>query len=619
MSAKIESLQPTLDQRALERGVHQLGLLYGMSGLEVVTKPGAGWSCAKTDRGLTITIDPQQSVEGNGVDNKAELAPAAVSPEVTSLFITAHELGHANDFLDPSWRLPAKPSPARAFFDCLTDDTVIDRRNRRVPLLDANADEVYSHQIPSDLTDFPKHVQLMYGIRISTVVDNPTMTMDESVAGTIASLAEYEKNEQVFNILEVLTDPRTSLTERRRIAEKFILPHFEALLEQDKQEDGGRGDPRAGKGEGEFESIYAQYEEAVHGHQRKGEGEGQEPQPAQGEASDQSAGSSSLGEQIAKAVKQAIEEQAKEAKAQSQARSDPRNEQSEALLAELAGTVAAEMQLSQGDAESYVRSLDKWTPTIKEVANVFLKLAAPANIIKSPRYNSSAHTEGLRLHPRTLAGVALQLATDQEQAIWQPVEQKARRQEVTFGGLDVHLIVDVSGSMAGAKAQCAADTAVCLIEGLQLARHKVAREVGQAHQPDVRTQIIAFGSGTEILSPLSYEPSGPQKGKTYTNLLEASSSATLVNGSLENVKQAAKNNPKRDAIVIVVSDGQFGDHDTAARTVAEMPKSVYVAHLVIGGGVQKFISNNHEAVGNPSLLPAKLHGVLTDYIRRNQL
>ena len=620
MSAKNESLQPALDQRALERGVHQLGLLYGMSGLEVVTKPGAGWSCAKTDRGLTITVDPQQSIEGNGVDSKAELASTAVSPEVTSLFITAHELGHANDFLDPNWRPPLKPSSARAFFDCLTDDTVIDRRNRRVPLLDANADEVYSHQIPSDLTDLPKHVQLMYGIRIGTVVDNPTLTMDESVAGIIASLGEYEKNEQIFNILEVLTDPRTSLTERRRIAEKFILPHFEALLEQDKQEGGGEGDPQSEDGEGGFESIYAQYEEAVHGHQHKGDGDEQESQQAQGDTSDQPSSGGSLGEQIAEAVKQAVEEQAKEAaKTQSQARSNSANEQSEIQLSELAGTVAAEMQLSQGDAESYVRSLDKWAPTIKEVANVFLKLAAPSNIIKSPRYNSSAHIEGLRLHPRTLAGVALQLATDQEQAIWQPIEQKARRQEVTFGGLDVHLIVDVSGSMAGAKAQCAADTAVCLIEGLQLARHKVAREVGQAHQPDVRTQIIAFGSGTEVLSPLSYEPTDPQKGKTYTNLLEANSSATLVSGSLENVKQAANGNPKRDAIAIVVSDGQFGDHDAAARTVAEMPKSVYVAHLIIGGGVQKFISNNHEAVGNPSLLPGKLHGVLADYIRRSQL
>ncbi|MFO0970727.1 MAG: vWA domain-containing protein [Candidatus Saccharimonadales bacterium] len=103
-----------------------------------------------------------------------------------------------------------------------------------------------------------------------------------------------------------------------------------------------------------------------------------------------------------------------------------------------------------------------------------------------------------------MAGVALQLETDQPQAVWQPVVRSAARQDVAFGGLDVHLVVDVSGSMAsGGKAQCAADTALCLTEGLQLARYKVAQDSTQYQQPDVRVQITAFGSGAEVLSPLS--------------------------------------------------------------------------------------------------------------------
>ncbi len=623
-NAEIESIQPSWDQQELESGVRQLGLLYGISGLEVVTRPGAGWSCAKTEHGLTVTIDPQQTIEGNGVDAAVpETDRPEVSPEVTSLFITAHELGHANDFLDPNWRRSSQPKPSRDFFDCLVDDTVIDKRNRRVPLLDAHADDVYSHQIPSDLTELPQHVQLLYGMRVGTVVKEPSLTMDESVSGILNSLVKYEKNGQVFNILDVLTDPRTSLAERRRIADKFILPHFEALLEEDKQEQDGGNQSESGDGEGDFQDIYDAYEQAVHGHQQ-GDGEGEQSSRAQAEASGQPSNGGSLSEQIAEAIKEAAaEQQAKNAaKANAQTSSAKATEedaaQHEAQLSELAGTVAAEMQLSAGDAESYVRSLDQWTPTIKEVASVFMKLAAPANVIMSPRYATGAHTEGVRLHPRTMARVALQLDADQDQAIWQPIVREAHRQEVTFGGLDVHLLVDVSGSMAGAKAQCAADTALCLVEGLQLARHNVARTAGKFHQPDVRTQIIAFGSGTEVLSPLSEAPTGQQKGKTYTNLLEADSSSTLVNGALESVKQASTVKPKRDAIAIIVSDGHFGDHDKALATVASMPKSVYVAHLVIGGDVQTFISDNHEAVGNPSVLPGKLHGILADYIRRSQ-
>lgn len=623
---ELEPIQPWWDQRTLEQGVHQLGLLYGIRGLEVAVKPGAGWSCAKTEHGLTITVDPQQTVEGNGFEGKVGTEHPEISPEVTSLFITAHELGHANDYLDPNWRKPAKPEPAGDFFNCLVDDTVIDKRNRRVPMLDACADAVYSHQMPSALTELPRHVQLMLGMRVGTVIDNPSLTMDDQVADILTSLKEYQKGEQTFDIMDVLTDPRTTLTERRRIADKFIRPHFDALLEQDKQEHGDQGE--SDQGEGEFEATYEQYEQAVHGHQHSDEGEGQQSeqsQGAEGESSTKPTQGNGLAEQIAEVLKQTYEElrtQQEAAIAKAQAKlaetQGTDEEQHEAQLSELAGTVAAEMHLSPGDAESYVRSLDKWTRTIQGVADVFMKLAAPADVIMSPRYRRNAHTEGARLHPRTMAGVALQLATNQDQAIWQPIVRESHRQEFTFGGLDVHLLVDVSGSMAGPKAQCAADTAMCLIEGLQLARHKVARTAGQYHQPDVRVCVIAFGSGTEVLSPLSHQPTGHQKGKTYTNLLEANSDATLVNDALEHVKQAAAAKPKRETIAIIISDGQFGDHNAAARTVAEMPKTAYSAHLVIGGGVQEFISKNHELVGNPNVLPGKLHGVLADYIRRVQ-
>jgi hypothetical protein len=346
------STQPNWDPHKLERSVHQLGLLYGISGLEVTTQPGAGWSCAKTERGLRITVDPQQSIEGVGVEEQSE-APS-VSPEVTSLFIAAHELGHANDFLDPNWRPPVKSSRSEDFFSCLVDDTVIDKRSRRVPLLDANADDVYSQQMPSDLTELPKHVQLMYGTRIGTVIDNPTITMDETVTEIIRSLREYEKDGQLFNIMDVLTDTRTTLAERRRIADKFIRPHFEALLEQDEQEQADKQDGQGESGEGEdgFEAIYDQYEQAVHGHQHQEGGEGDGSEQSQAELPD-SPSRSGLAEQIAEAMKQAAEEQqvqkAAKAKAQAaRAKTDKGNgdKQREAQLAELAGTVAAEMQLS---------------------------------------------------------------------------------------------------------------------------------------------------------------------------------------------------------------------------------------------------------------------------------
>ncbi len=621
-SPEIESLQPQLDHYALERSVHQLGLLYGVSGLQVAIKHGAGTSCSATESGLIVTIDPKQVVEGDGRDmNSPEYGHTTV--EINALFMTAHELGHAKDFLDPAYRLDATRTADRAFFDCLIDDTVIDKRNRRVPLFDSKADAVYAHQLPQDLTEMPKHVQLMYGIRITNVVNNPELQMSPEVEAIMTDLTNFERDGATFDIPAVLTDPRTSLSERRRIANTFILPHYEALLEQDKQDkqDGqGEGSPQDGNGNGDFQDAYSQYEQAVHGHR----GEDGQPPHSDGTPDDkvEGAGHDDLAQKLAEALKTKADndKQAKEsakAAAQASGKQDENGEaqDNEAQLSELAGTLAGEMKLSQGDAESYVNSLDRWAPTIKAVSDVFMELAAPAGTIRSPRYKRGARTEGVRLHPKMMASVALQLTTDQEQAIWQPIVREARRQYVTFGGLDVHLLVDVSGSMQGSKAQCAADTALCLIEGLQLARHKVAREAGQYHQPDVRTQVIAFGSGTEVISPLSHTPSGQHKGKTYSNLLRPNSNSTLVNGALERVVKASQEKPKRDVIAIIISDGIFGDHSSALQTMAKMPRSAYVSHLVIGGQASNSITDHTEAVGNPNDLPSKLYGVLAGYIR----
>jgi hypothetical protein len=610
----------------LEQGVHQLGRLYGIDGLEVATKSGIGTMCAlKEDGSLLINIDPEQVIKGHG--ESMDSSQPTTSPEITALFMTGHEIGHASDFLDPAHKLPAEKDKARDFFDLVVDDTVIDRRSRRVPLFDANANAVYGQQISGNLSELPRHVQLMYGIRISTVIDDPQIEMDSAVREILESLKHYDREGTVFDIPAVMADPRTTLKERRKIAETFILPHYQDLLEEDEQsQQSGQDGLPSDQGSGDFQSNYDQYDKAVHGEHDHGESKDQSsPQEGQTEPGEQST-SDSLAQQIADAIKQATAKKEKgrqDAKVKAEIRAKESeadaDQQLEAQLSQLAGSVAAEMNLSPGDAEKYVRSLDKWRPTIKEVAKVFMKLAAPANIIMSPRYTRGAHTEGLRLHPQTMAAVALQLAADQDQAVWQSVERKAHRQEVTFGGLDVDLMVDVSGSMRGEKAECAADTALCLIEGLQLARYMVAREAGQHHQPDVRTQVIAFGSSSEVLAPLSHEPTGEQKGKTYTNLLNPNSNSTLISGTLEKVRQHAVARPKRDVVGIIISDGHFHDHETAAEMVAAMPKSVVISHLVMGGDVGEFISDNHEVVPNPNALPGKLYGVLAEYIRRNSL
>ena len=275
------------------------------------------------------------------------------------------------------------------------------------------------------------------------------------------------------------------------------------------------------------------------------------------------------------------------------------------------------MSLESGDAMKYANSINKCQATIHAVADVFLRLASPTSVVGSPRYQRNASIEGLRLHPNTLAKAAMQLEVDMEQSIWQRIERRAHRQELEFGGIDIHLLVDVSGSMDyDNKAQCAADTALCLIEGLQLAKHKVSSTNGQFHQPDVRTQIIAFGSSTTTLSPISPQPTNRQKGKTYTNLINPSSASTLVAGALMQVNDTALVKPNRESLVIIISDGGFYDHDEAKQVVMSLPNNCKVAQLVIGYDVLEYIANAHENIIDPQMLPSRLLNILDSHITK---
>jgi hypothetical protein len=181
----------------------------------------------------------------------------------------------------------------------------------------------------------------------------------------------------------------------------------------------------------------------------------------------------------------------------------------DAPLALIAQLCAETMHLDKDDAWNYAHSLDRWRSTIRRIAELFLRLAFPAEMLFSPRYDHSAMPEGFRLHPLRINQAAIQQITRTPLAIWQPVRRSGRRQDLGFGGLDVHLLMDVSGSMEGEKARCAADAAICLIEGLQMAAYMALGSKG-VKRPDLRIELIAFGAGFDVVCPLSYDPTGEQ-------------------------------------------------------------------------------------------------------------
>ncbi|MFO0970726.1 MAG: hypothetical protein U0520_00025 [Candidatus Saccharimonadales bacterium] len=322
-----EVFEPFWDAAALEDSVHELGLLYGIRNLTAVIRPGAETMCIRASDGIGIVLDPMQVVTGNGDHDDDSLEAMGHSYEITALFMIGHEIGHALDYLDPQWEMPTNETKGQGFFNTLVDDTVIDRRNRRVPLFDDYADSVYGRQLPHDILSMPKHVQLMYAIRMTEVETNPDLKMDAEVRAVIDGLRAYDKDGKVFDILHTMTDPRTELAQRKKIAQEYIWPYFEQLYEEDAQNQSqgeGEGENQDGQ-PGDFDDIYNDYMQAVHGH---GDSDHQEGQEGEGSEGDQSEGQQSMcrrsvrpkepGEQLADALKELAEEQ----KAQAEARKE---------------------------------------------------------------------------------------------------------------------------------------------------------------------------------------------------------------------------------------------------------------------------------------------------------
>jgi uncharacterized protein YegL len=277
-------------------------------------------------------------------------------------------------------------------------------------------------------------------------------------------------------------------------------------------------------------------------------------------------------------------------------------------LGPIAELCAETMNLDAGDARSYARSLDRWRSTIRRIAELFLKVASPAELLFSPRYDHSAGPEGLRLHPLKVNQAVVQQLTGTPHAIWQPVKRSGRRQDISFDGLDVYLLADVSGSMEGEKARCAADTALCLIEGLQLASY-MARSKNKSKRPNVRIELTAFGEDFDIICPLSYQPSGEQKGKVFFSLRGAGSKGTYISGALDSINRSARSESRRTKLVFIISDGKFHDPDEAAQAAQSLLPLAKIKQVFIGE-TGTVVCDSCETIVSPLELPEKLYELL---------
>jgi hypothetical protein len=609
-------LPPDNPQEELEKIANTMFAAYGVRGVRLTMGLGKKtWCGALKTGGIQINIDPDEIAHGK------ELTPEAMMAAVS------HELGHAKDMLENPAKAYVKLSKTDCFFYNLLDDTVIDSRLRRFPRLEQPVADLY-HEVMNnqitDLTQTPLSNQLMYGMRIGRVLGQQP-AVDERVKNMLDSLRNYTTpNRDAVDVVDILTLGNTSLAERRAIADSVIKPLYDELVEQDRQD--GR--------DNDINELIDMYEQS---HGNHGDDDSEDTDDSKSNQTEQSR--KSLPEQIKDAIEQSAkdggeisEDEADNEAGENKASDADQNSKNDSTASEnsdsqhneqqdtetpadIAGSLAAEMQLPLPDAEKYLYMVIKHQAIIRSTAEVFKQLA---HLTKGTRRLTNARgrsLDGTLLHVDSIADLALQESAGlPARQIWQQTKRRATRETVDFGGLDIHLLIDASGSMRhNHRAVDATATAVCLIEGLKLAKMQIAK-ANKCQMPDVRTHVVAFGSSAVEVSPLAYQISQPELGQMYSTLINPNAGATLINDALISCNGTP---PERDSIIFIVSDGGIFDDHIAAQTIQCQSPGAYVGQFIIGNnqGVAK-LTENAEELSDSRLLPEKLLAVLRNHTMR---
>ena len=349
---------------------------YGVRGVQLTMESGKKtWCGALKTGGIQINIDPDEMAHGK------ELTPEAMMAAVS------HELGHAKDMLENPAKAYVNLSKTDCFFYNLLDDTVIDSRLRRFPRLEQPVADLY-HEVMNnqitDLTQTPLSNQLMYGMRIGRVLGQQP-AVDERVRDMLDSLRSYTTpNGGTVDVVDILTLKNTSLAERRAIADSVIKPLYDELVEQDRQD--GR--------DNDINELIDMYEQS---HGNHGDDDSEDTDGSKSNQTKQSR--KSLPEQIKDAIEQSAKDGGETSKyeadneASENKASDPdqnskndrtasensdsqhNEQQGTETPADIAGSLAAEMQLPMPDAKKYLYMVIKHQAIIRSTAEVFKQLA----------------------------------------------------------------------------------------------------------------------------------------------------------------------------------------------------------------------------------------------------
>lgn len=212
----------------MAKEVQALTSIFNLQDVATEVAPGQGWRCRiDPENGIVISVDPNQLEQDDGSVDEDHV-----------MFVARHELQHTRDMLDPDWKFQpdlSKSSGSDRLFWNYAHDIAIDGRTvKDYKRYKEVAPELYKATFKQlDISSEPKHIQFLKGLRAQSVLGQDQSPFN--ISSDVQTKIDELRQQNGHDIPRVMMHKGTSLKQRIALAEKFLKPVYEELLQQELQ------------------------------------------------------------------------------------------------------------------------------------------------------------------------------------------------------------------------------------------------------------------------------------------------------------------------------------------------------------------------------------------------
>jgi len=471
----------------------------------------------------------------------------------------------------------------------------------------------------ADFTAEPLHLQLPYALLREARLPDESCQVVPAVRERIEKLRSITSADGKVNLFDLLTNPSTPMSTRLKLQDKFVWPLVRELLEEDLKQKEQEKNKQESEGKDGSESENENVEEGGESQKESKEGDKEKSGEDKKDRKSNKAGKKSKGQdkKDGKDQKAGEAELANPDEIFKEAYERAKERLPEAMPIEETKKMLEDWQKEQGEDpvkkadEEYAkklgvekRDLDNYRALVKKLENVIDsetkenlidELAGVIKRIIARRRKPQPHPRYPLAYGDDIAEPGALVAEVKagyfEPKVWETLEMKDKTGP-KFGEVEITLVCDCSGSMAGEKAKQQQLATVLFMEALKnLADELKNEEVNLSKPLIVRSEVYSFQSSPNDSIPLKKlsadlgekerievaKRAGATSGSTTDFITLQAISKNLTEELAQKIKEG-----ELKKIVIVFTDGESDNPTEAQARLADLRSK---GLIVVGVGI----------------------------------